>query len=116
MLKISTIDKSAFIVAVLFCGLLVSGALMIKQFYYSHNYAVYLAAPCDPTVEICFVGDGETQPRFYAQVVRPAYTLNECVWDGSCSVNRCDGAESHCEEIVCDTASAECSIPESLNL
>jgi hypothetical protein len=129
--SVGEIDRrSSMLVVVFFVLVFLSIAASYYRFFIIRDYTIHVQAPCDPTVEKCFVyecddslgectGDPATDVTYYKLLDRSAQNMPTCnPNEGACEAYVCPENEMGCTIATCDEALAEsegvyCSDPET---
>ncbi len=97
-----SVSKALILLIIL--GSLVSAGLAVKKFAIDRDYLVEANVSCDPTQHSCFVGDGETTPKFYEMISKKAYLIPACDgWADKCPELSCSSSDGNgCAEAFCE--------------
>lgn len=115
-------DKKTKILIVLFLVIVsVAISFSYKKYFLERDYLISAEVPCDPSLEICFIGycDSETEECeeetfYYKRIEGIARSLPTCDPNyEDCPLLWCGKRGNHaCVDISCDAESEECSSPE----
>lgn len=83
---------------------LVSASVAFYKFYIVRDYLVFASVSCDSTLYSCFVGDGDSAPRYYEKISKKANMIPVCNgWLDQCPELYCTQGDPNCIVEYCQS-------------
>lgn len=102
--KITDMKGAHLVISLVILASLVSAGVAFYKFYITRDYLVFANVTCDSTLNSCFIGDGDSTPRYYETISKKANTIPVCNgWLDQCLELYCTQGDPNCIVEYCQS-------------